>query len=317
MFHRVRASAIATAAARQPIGRRWFQGLHTPEPNFRELRATKELQEIVFANSANKPSFTSPEFMQLVSSELKTQDLAKKYSPHSISRILSNLGKTDYNDPILLDKFSHMFLDDARFVERFSPHDISLICSGFAALRVQDYILFAKLAYDIQHLIDVKPHGFNGSDLVRIAISFTQLRFGDPDLFEKLAEALLAKDVRHFSPSELSHIVRTFSTLGFKFPLLFQRISQHLASANCDLKQFNSRDLVMTFQSFARFGKPDEVLFDKLIREIDCRNMDEFDNKNIKAILWSLETLNFLHFDLFHKLWKEYDRRLPHDPYEF
>ncbi|KAH9254423.1 hypothetical protein BASA81_007536 [Batrachochytrium salamandrivorans] len=297
---------------------RWYVASTQPSP--KELRALKELQEMVLFSRSTPPSSSSSssvDVLDSISRELKSQDLAKMYSPHSLSKILSNLGKADYNDPILLDKFSLLLLTDSALAERYSLHDVSLICSGFSALGVQDYVLFSKLSRVIRRQIAHKPQGFEGSDLVRIAIAFTQLRFGDPELFECLRGAVLSKNINRYIPTELAHLVRTFATMGFKFPDLFQQISKQLCGNGVDLKQFSSKDLVMILQAFARFGKSNEVLFDKLLREMSCRNMAEYDNKHIKVILWSLETLNFAHLDLFHKLWKEYDRRSPHDPYEF
>lgn len=262
-------------------------------------------------------SSSSVDVLDSIARELKSQDLGKTYSPHSLSKIVSNLGKVDYNDPVLLDKFSLLLLTDGALAERYSLYDVSLICSGFSTLGVQDYVLFSKLSRVIRTQIAHKPQGFEGSDLVRIAIAFTQLRFGDPELFECLRGAVLSKNISRYTPIELAHLVRTFSTMGFKFPDLFQQISKQLCGSGTDLAQFHSRDLVMILQAFARYGKSNEVLFDKLLREMDDRNMAEYDNKHIKVVLWSLETLNFDHLGLFHKLWKEYDRRSPHDPYEF
>ncbi|KAL7551698.1 hypothetical protein ACHAWF_014880, partial [Thalassiosira exigua] len=186
----------------------------------------------------------------------------------------------------------------ARHLLRFNAQSTSNLAYAYALIKHNPILgggsnLFDLLARQSVHLFGK----FKPQDFSNLVWAFATVKVSNPELFAKVAEAVVARDLNSFNAQELANIVWAYATAEAKHPDIFRKIADVVVSR--DLDSFNAQNLTNIVWAFATAKEKHHCLFRKIAGVVVARDLKSFKPQELANIVWAYATAAVSHPRLF------------------
>ncbi|KAH9262105.1 hypothetical protein BASA82_000833 [Batrachochytrium salamandrivorans] len=242
-----------------------------------------------FANlwAGEQSNLFSPLFAKIGSEVADGRPDLSPFSEQDVSTLLQSFAKMGFKHIELFDCMEQEVVNK-RSLNTFTAQGISTTLWSFAALGINCPLLLDKTSHHLQHTRvarDVEPLAVS-----QILWSFTALGRHDPTLFAFLLQ-LVQRNRDQLSPRLLIRILHSVAkqqSMG-EYEEFTRRVAVRLSNVldNGQQHGLTSHDFATLLWSLTACAHYDSVLFHKLAKQI---NLKQLDSQDVSNIFWSFAT---------------------------
>ncbi|KAL7553839.1 hypothetical protein ACHAWF_017162 [Thalassiosira exigua] len=199
------------------------------------------------------------------------------------------------------DLFQLFASASAHHLSRFDARCISNLTYAYALIKHSPVLEDGSELFDLLARRSVQLlGGSNPQDFSNLVWAFATVKVSNPELFAKVAEVVVAQDLKSFNAHDLANILWAYATAEAKHLDLFHKVAGDLVAR--DLKSFKPQGLSNIVWAYATASVSHPRLFKKVANEVNGRDLKSFKPQELAMIAWAYATVNICHPRLFDKI---------------
>ena len=226
--------------------------------------------------------------------EIIATTVGTNFKSQELSTILLAYTRNSHSSPKLFTKVAQVIIAQVD-LKVFNPQDLSITVWAYATADESQPLLFKTFAYHIVELDNLDE--FIPQHLAKILWSYAKIgEHNHADLFNKIASAIITRDLGAFELRHLSITAWAFATVNILHPKLFNIISDAAISRKCELQDQDTTNLLWAFASIGRVDDDLRIFVSLLPRVQEV--MKDFTCQGLANIVWAYAIANVASPDL-------------------